>query len=85
MSIHTVTEEITVKSEVEILAPPGERTETVTKVACTEVNRVCEKVGLKFSDSTDIYVDHPVYQEGRQWLVSITAIFRSTRIVGLED
>ena len=85
MSIHTVTEEITVTSEVEILAPPGEATETVTKLACREVERVCKKVELEFLDTTDIYIGHPVYQEGRKWLVSITAIFRSTVIVNLED
>ncbi len=85
MSIHTVTKEITVTSEVEVLAPPGERTETVTKIACQEVERVCEKVGLKFLDTMDIYIGNPVYQEGRKWLVSITAVFRSTAIINLED
>ncbi len=85
MSIHTVTEEITITSEVEVSAPPGTSTESVTKVACKEVKRVCEKVGLKFSSTTDIYIGHPVYQEGRIWLVSLTATFRSTSIVDLED
>ena len=85
MSIHTVTEEITVTSEVEILASPGANSQTVMKTACAEVKRVCEKVGLKFEDTTDIYIGNPVYQDNRVWLVSVTVVFRSTRIVDLED
>lgn len=83
MSIHTVTKEITVTSEVEVLAPPGTDTEAITKIARKEVDRVCAKVSLYLP--ADIYIGHPVYQEGRIWLVSITTVQRTTVVIDLED
>ena len=84
MSIHTVTEEFTVTSEVEVLAPPGERTETVTRAARKEVDRVIDLLN-QFGAATDIYVSYPVYQEGRKWLVHISTVYRTTRVVDLDD
>ena len=85
MSIHTVTEEITVTSEVEILAPPGANTETVIKLARKEVDRVRESIGLLETLPTNIYVSHPVYKEGRVWLVNIRVIHKSTTFVDLPE
>ena len=84
MSIHTVTEETTVTSEVVVLAPPGEPTSAVVLVARKEVDRVRETIGLKTAP-TDIYISNPVYQEGRKWLVGITLVFRVTAVVDLDD
>lgn len=84
MSIHAVTEEITVHSEVEISGPPGASTEAISKTAHAEVDRVCKLQGLH-SLPTDVYVNHPIYRDNRKWLVNITKIFRTTVIVDLED
>ncbi len=84
MSIHTVTKEITVHSEVEISGPPGASTEAISKTAHTEVDRVCKLQHLH-SIPTDVYVSRPVYRDNRKWFVNITKIFRTTVIVDLED
>lgn len=84
MSIHTVTEEITIHSEVEVLASPGANTETISRTARAEVDRVCAQVGL-YLPATDIYTGYPVFQEGRVWLINITMTHRTTKIVDLEE
>lgn len=84
MSIHTVTEEITINSQVEILAPPGERKETVIKHARKEVDRVRKSVGLN-TMPTAIQIGQPKYQDGRKWLVDITVVHRTATVVDLED
>ena len=84
MSIHVVTEEITVKSEVEILATPGTNAETITKLARKEVDRVCAKVSL-YLPATEVYIGQPVYQKGQRWLVNITVIHRSTTVIDLSE
>ncbi len=84
MSIHTVTEEITVTSEVEVLAPPGANIETVIKLARQEVDRVCVKVNL-YLPATEVYISRPVFQEGRIWLVNITIMRRSTTAIDLSE
>ncbi len=85
MSIHTVTVETTVTSEVEVLAPPEANTETVVKLARQEVDRVRESIGLLTTQPTDIYIGRPVYQDGRIWLVSITITHRSTSVIDLSE
>lgn len=80
MTSHTITKETTVRSKIIASAPPGEQPRLVIKKAMVEVDAVCEKVGLR-KGWTDIFVDPPVYQEGRRWLVLVIFVYRTTDLV----
>lgn len=84
MSIHTLVEDIVVRSKVEVLAPAGQPTESVIRIARKEMDRVCEQVGL-IPPATDINISPPVYLDGRKWEVSAMYRFRSTTIVDLKE
>ena len=80
MTVHLVTEEITIKSQILVSAPPGERPERVIEKAMEEYQKVRDKVGL-VGAPTDLHIIAPVVQEGRRWSATIEASFRSTECV----
>ena len=84
MSIHTVIEETTIRSKVEILGPPGGSTDSIARQAHEEMDQVKEHLDI-IGLPTDVFVDPPVYQDDRIWLVNITIVYRKSKVVTLED
>ena len=83
MSIHTVIEETTIRSKVEVIGPPGASTDSIARHAHEEMGLV--KKLLNIHDlPTDVFVDPPIYQDNRNWLVNITIVYRTSRLVTLE-
>lgn len=85
MSIHTVIEETTIRSQVEILGPPGASTEMIAQQAHQEMDQVKKLVAI-YEMPTDVFVDPPIYQDDQnKWLVNITIVYRASRLVTLKD
>ena len=84
MSIHTVVEETTIRSKVEILGSPGASTATIARQAHDEVDQV-KKLLHMHELPTEVFVDPPTYQDDRIWLVNITIVYRTSRLVSLRD
>jgi hypothetical protein len=80
MTIHIVTEEIMLQSEVIVNAAPGERTSTILDLALEQVNPVCEKIGL-IDPVTTFKVSMPKATGYRQWSVKFTICNKVTRMV----
>ena len=80
MTIHTITEEITLRSKVIVHASPGERSEQVIAEAFQEINDARKAHKLNHVTPTDVSVDLPVYQSNRRWLVKAKMVFRTTII-----
>ena len=79
MTIHIVTEEVTLRSKVLISAPAGERPERVVEMAMEKVQSVRENIGF-IAQPTDLFIESPVYQENRHWLILITISLKTTDI-----
>lgn len=84
MSVHTVVEETTIRSKVEVTGPPGASTDSIARHAHEEMDKVKNILAI-YDTPTDVFVDPPVYQDNRIWLVNITIVYRTSRLVTLED
>ena len=80
MTIHILTEEVTLESQVRVLAPAGERPGKVVQLAIEQVQSVREKVNM-MDPLTSIHVSKPKHGEGRDWWVRITYRIRTSDIV----
>jgi hypothetical protein len=78
MSVHTVEERTTVRSSVEVIAPPGASTESVVKIAMKEVTEICKSVGFESTSPAELTIDPPMYVIGHNWRVNIVATFQAT-------
>lgn len=84
MSTHTVIEEITLRSNVEVLGPPGASTEMISRQAHQEVDQVKKLLGIH-EMPTDVFVEPPIYHDDRKWRVNIRIVYRTSRLVTLKD
>ena len=80
MTVHILTEQVTLHSQVIVVAPPGERPEVVIKDAIKQVTAVREIVGLT-DPPAYLHISDPIFKEGRRWLVRITYRTRISNVV----
>ena len=79
MSIHLLTEEVTLKSTVDVVGPPGANTETIVRQAMLEQTAIREKIPL-LDVATVLYIQDPIYKDNHRWLVGITYKVRTTSL-----
>ena len=80
MTVHIVTETVTLTSDVVVSAPPGERPANVIDRAIEEVVVARESIGL-FPPFTAVSVGIPCYMDGRKWEVRVVTKHEVSDIV----
>ena len=83
MTIHVLTEEVTLNSQVVVVAPPGESPAKVVKLALAEVSSAREKVNM-IDMPTHLHVSEPIFDDAdNRWHVRITYKIRTSDVVDI--
>jgi hypothetical protein len=79
MSIHILTEEVTLQSSVDIVGPPGVNKESIIRLAMLEQTVIRGKIPLT-DVATEMHIQDPVYTDGHHWQVHIMYRVKTTNL-----